>query len=170
MQKLQNLLFLLLFFVLAFNLHSCRIALNDYDVDPSVKTFSVDQFETSAGNAQPTIGQQFSEQLKQRVLNDTKLSYQNAKGDLEFSGAVTSYQISSIATKDGTSVSLQRLTIRMNIDFRNNKQEGKNWSQSFHRFADFGADVDLSSVEDQLTTEIYTQVIEDVFNKAFANW
>lgn len=149
---------------------SCSIRFNAYDISPEVRTFSVEQFETTAGNAPPTIGQQFSEQLKQRILNDTKLQYRVSKGDIEFSGAITAYQISPIAPQPGQTVALQRLTIRMEIDYKSSKQEIKNWSPSFSRFADFSAEADLSSVENQLVKEIYTQIIEDVFNKAFSNW
>lgn len=157
-------------FVLFVIINACSIRFNAYDISPEVKTFSVEQFETTAGNAPPTIGQEFSEQLKQRILNDTKLQYRTSKGDIEFSGAVTAYQISPIAPQPGQTVALQRLTVRMEIDYKSSKQEIKNWSPSFSRFADFSAEADLSAVENQLIKEIYTQIIEDVFNKAFSNW
>ncbi len=149
---------------------SCTFRFNAYDISSDVKTFSVAQFETTAGNAPPTIGQQFSEQLKQRILNDTRLQYRDSKGDIEFLGAVTSYQISPIAPQPGQTVALQRLTLRMDIECKSEKQEIKSWSPSFTRFADFAADADLSEVENRLVKEIYDQIIEDVFNRAFSNW
>lgn len=151
-------------------LSSCKVGFNPYDLDSSIENFSVEQFDTEAGNAPPTLGQQFSEFLKQRILNNTRLEYKNAKGHIEFSGAVTSYQLSFIAPKQGESVSLQRLTIAVKVDYKDNQQEEKDWSQTFRRFADFSADADLSAVEAQLVEEIYDQVMEDVFNKAFSNW
>ncbi len=155
---------------LSISLYSCKIGFNPYDLDPSIKNFSVEQFDTEAGNAPPTLGQQFSEFLKLQILNNTRLEYQNAKGDIEFKGAVTSYRISSIAPKPGETISLQRLSIGIRVDFKNNQQEKKDWTQTFDRFADFSADADLSTVEAQLVEEIYEQVVEDVFNKAFSNW
>ena len=149
---------------------SCTFRFNAYDISSDVKTFSVAQFETTAGNAPPTIGQQFSEQLKQRILNDTRLQYRDSKGDIEFSGAVISYQIIPIAPQPGQTVALQRLTLRMDIECKSEKQEIKSWSPSFTRFADFAADADLSEVENRLVKEIYDQIIEDVFNRAFSNW
>jgi hypothetical protein len=149
---------------------ACSFRFNAYDISTETKTFSIDQFRTSAGNAPPTIGQLFSEQLKQRVLNDTRLQYRNENGDLQFSGAITSYQITPIAPQGNQTVALQRLSIGMEIQCVSSKQEIKNWNPFFSRFADFSADVDLTSVEDQLAKEIYAQIIEDVFNKAFSNW
>lgn len=164
MQKLSFLIFIFLFSA------SCTFKFNAYDISSDVKTFSVEQFETTAGNAPPTIGQQFSEQLKQRILNDTRLQYRDSKGDIQFSGAISSYLVSTIAPQPGQTVALQRLTIRMDIDCKSEKQEIKSWSPSFSRFADFAADADLSAVENQLVKEIYDQIIEDVFNRAFSNW
>jgi len=159
------------FFIIIFLLlGSCTFRFNAYDISSDVKTFSVAQFETTAGNAPPTIGQEFSEKLKQRILNDTRLQYRDNKGDIEFSGAVTGYQISPIAPQPGQTVGLQRLTVRMDIECKSEKQEIKSWSPSFSRFADFAADADLSAVENQLVKEIYDQIIEDVFNRAFSNW
>lgn len=160
----------LIYFFLLMSVLSCTFRFNAYDISTEVKTFSVAQFETTAGNAPPTIGQQFSEQLKQRILNDTRLQYRDTKGDIEFSGAVTSYQISPIAPQPGQTVALQRLTLRMDIECKSEKQEIKSWSPSFTRFADFAADADLSEVENRLVKEIYDQIIEDVFNRAFSNW
>ncbi len=172
-QKLSNtIMFKTFFFLLPLFLllQSCIIAFNSYDIDSSVQNFSVEQFETTAGSAPPTLGQQFSEQLKQRILSDTKLNYAASKGDIEFSGAIVGFEVSPIAPRDAQSVALQRLTIRMNISYKNRKQVDKDWNTAFSRFSDFGADIDLSSVEERLVREIYEQVIEDVFNKAFANW
>jgi len=149
---------------------SCTIRFNDWDISQEVKTFSIQQFETTAGNAPPTLGQQFSEQIKERVMNDTRLLFAPNKGDIQFSGAVTNYDVSPIAPQPGATVSLQRLTIKLNIQFRDNTNKEKNWEQSFNRFSDFSAEVDISSVESQLVEEIYAQIIEDVFNKAFGNW
>jgi hypothetical protein len=160
----------IIYFFLLMSVLSCTFRFNAYDISSEVKTFSVAQFETTAGNAPPTIGQQFSEQLKQRILNDTRLQYRDSKGDIEFSGAVTSYQISPIAPQPGQTVALQRLTLRMDIECKSEKQEIKSWSPSFTRFADFAADADLSEVENRLVKEIYDQIIEDVFNRAFSNW
>lgn len=160
----------IIYFFLLMSVLSCTFRFNAYDISSEVKTFSVAQFETTAGNAPPTIGQQFSEQLKQRILNDTRLQYRDSKGDIEFLGAVTSYQISPIAPQPGQTVALQRLTLRMDIECKSEKQEIKSWSPSFTRFADFAADADLSEVENRLVKEIYDQIIEDVFNRAFSNW
>ncbi len=152
---------------------SCTVSLVNVGIDYSkLKSFSIDQFEAKAGNAPPTAGQQFSEQLKNKVLNNTRLNYADENGDIQFSGNVTGYRLESLAPKANQTVALQRLTINVAVNYTNTAEEdgSKDWSQSFSRFADFSAETDLASVEDQLIQDIYDQILEDVFNRAFSGW
>ena len=142
----------------------------DYNV---YKTVSVEQFEILAPNAPPTAAQEFSEAFKMKILSDTRLQYIEGVGDIAFEGKLTRYELTSIApTGNDNSNFQQRLTITMTISRKDNKDEApaKSWETPFTRFADFPADADLSSVQDQLITSIYEQILEDVFNKSFTGW
>ena len=158
--------------------NSCTVSFINVGIDyTKLKTFSIAQFTTTAANAPPTSGQQFSEQLKNKVLNNTRLTYVEDKGDVQFTGNVVDYSVKALAPQAAAAnqtvnVALQRLTIKISVDCKNitEKDNTVDWNQQFSRFADFAAEEDLASVEDQLIEEIYEQVIEDVFNKAFAGW
>ena len=152
---------------------ACTIKFINVAVSEDVKTFSVEQFETKAAIAPPTSGQQFSEELKQKVLNNTRLSFADSRGDIQFSGAITGYEISFVAPTADQTASSQQLTIRLEVQGKNTKaktEKEREWTQSFSRFAPFPADADLASVQDRLIAEIYQQLIEDVFNRAFTGW
>ena len=154
---------------------SCTISLINRSIDYDVlKTFNIDQFGVKASNAPPIIGQQFSEQLKLRILNNTKLVYvqEERDGDVLFSGDIVGYDIEALAPQADQSAALQRLTIRIDIEYKNPpiKDGSKDWRQTFSRFANFSAEQDLATVETQLITEIYDQIMDDVFNKAFSGW
>lgn len=154
---------------------SCSVSFINVGIDYStVSTFSIEQFEPKSGNAPPTSGQQFSEQLKNKVLNNTRLSYRDEEGDVQFKGDIVGYTVTALAPQPNQTVALQRLTIRVAVNYTNTKlkeeEENSAWSQTFSRFADFGSDQDLVSVEEQLIEEIYDQILEDVFNKAFSGW
>jgi hypothetical protein len=164
-----------LFFMLCslFFVQACSIKLINTSVPENIKTFSVEQFETKAPIAPPTAGQQFSEQFKQKVLNNTRLSLQPSKGDLQFSGAITSYEVKFVAPTPNQTVSSQQLSIQVQVNCKNLKatdEKDREWTQSFSRFAPFPANADLAAVQDQLINEIYNQLIEDAFNRAFTGW
>ncbi|MCH2023106.1 MAG: LPS assembly lipoprotein LptE [Saprospiraceae bacterium] len=152
---------------------SCTVSFINTGIDYSVlKTFSLEQFEVKVTNAPPTCGQTFSEQLKDKIISNTRLAYQVGKSDIEFSGNITGYTLSSLAPQANQTVAFQRLTINVAVNFKNTKQKdgSEDWNQTFSRFANFSSDEDLSSVEEVLIQDIYDQVLNDVFNKAFSGW
>jgi hypothetical protein len=158
-------------FILIFLLQSCTVSLKNIGLDYSaLKTFNTAQFVTKAPNAPPTSGQDFSERLKLKILNNTRLNYADDLGDVEFQGSIVNYAVSSLAPQANQTVAFQRLTITISVKFTNNAQDDKDWQQQFTRFADFSAEQDLSSVETVLIEDIYKQLLEDVFNKAFSGW
>lgn len=163
--------FYFLFIYVLASLSACKITMNNTFIDYKVfQTASVEQFETKAANAPPSTGQQFSERFKNKILSDTRLRYIEGQGDMAFSGQITQYSISPVAPQANQTVSFQRLSISMNVICAYNKGDKESWNQTFSRFANFPADADLSTVEDQLLKEIYDQVLEDVFNKSFTGW
>ena len=48
-------------------------SLKGISVDPRVTTFSVRLFETTAINAPPTLGLEFTERLKDKIRSETRL-------------------------------------------------------------------------------------------------
>ena len=65
---------------------------------------------------------------------------------------------------------LNRLTISVNVKYTNKFEVAKNFEQTFIRFADYKSTDNITVVEPDLVREIYRQLTEDVFNKAFNNW
>lgn len=142
-------------------------------IAPTIKSFYIDQFQNSAGNAPPDIGQRFSEKLKDIVLSGSRLAYDEKNPDIEFVGVVRSFAVSSVAPSSsdrGFGSSLNRLEISVQIDYVNNEDKELNWSQSFSFFQDFDANTDLNSVQDELIENIFERITQDVFNRAFTNW
>lgn len=145
---------------------------NNASVDyTKLKTFTVTQFEVKAPNAPATMGQEFSEQLRDKVRNNTRLSYlPSANADVEFSGTVTTFAITAVAPKPGEITSLQQLQIGVYVEFKNKKEEGKDWSNTFSYPATYETGQDFAAVQEQLTQEAFENIIENVFNKSFADW
>lgn len=150
---------------------ACTLSLSETSIEyDKTKSFGVDQFKNKAGGAPAILAQQFSEQLKLKVLNNTRLRYLGRDADIQFSGTLVRYDVSSFAPQPGETTASQRLTIDIAVKFINTKDEKQNWEQTFSRFEDFSASSSLAAVQNQLVRSIYDQIIEDIFNKAFSNW
>ena len=139
-------------------------------INPDTKTFFVAQFDNNARTLIPTLSQDFSEKSKRKLLDETGLNFDNLDPDIEFSGAITQYRISSEAPEPGESSAISRLTIQIAVDYVNNKNEEDKWKKTFSFFQDFPSDQNVLDLQDQLIETITEQIVEDIFQKAFTNW
>lgn len=146
-------------------------------IPPTVATFYIDQFQNNVSNAPPDIAQRFSDEFRLNVLQNTRLLYNEEVPDVEFSGAVSSFNVQSVApernSNDGQvqfGSTLNRLTISIQVSYASNQDEEDNWSQSFSFFEDFENDQNLDDVQDELIDDIFDQILQDIFTRAFTNW
>jgi len=91
-------------------------------------------------------------------------------GDLQFEGYIADYAVSPVAIQSNDQASLNRLTISVKVVYFNKFEPAKNFDQTFTRFADYKSTESISAREPELVQEIYRQLTEDVFNRAFNNW
>jgi hypothetical protein len=151
----------------------CCYTFKGISIDPDVKTFFVQNFETETSNAPPTLGLDFTEKLKDKIRLESRLSLKNTDADVEFSGKVIDYRVVPVAPKPGEVVELNRLEVGVSMFFINNKDDKKSWksARTFRHFAEFNNSVDLLTVQDQLLRDvIFPQILEDIFNAAFNDW
>ncbi len=139
-------------------------------IPPEAKTVSVQYFQNQATLAPPTLSQTFTEALRDRLSSQTRLGLVNKNGDLNFEGSITGYSTSPIAIQSTDVAALNRLTITVNVKYTCNFDEKKNFEQSFSRFADYNSSQSLTTVEQELISQINEQLTLDIFNRALNNW
>jgi len=142
------------------------------NLPPDVKTVSIANFynETSEGPANIAI--RFTEDLKEYFQRNTRLYLIKEEGDIQFEGKIVSYQATPLAPQAGgnQSAALQRLTVGVEVQFTNTKEDKKDFKQVFSFYQDFSATQTLREVENSLIPIIFEQIIFDIFNKSVANW
>ncbi len=159
---------LILLLVLSWS--GCKISLSGVQVPREMNTFNVDYIVNNALLVVPSLSQEITDQLTERIENETRLLLRPEKPDIEFSGEITKYEVASEAPTSGQSTSLNRLDIVVKIDFTNHLDEEGNWTANFSNFQNFDPSEDLASVQDELIEVILRDIIEDIYQKAFTNW
>jgi hypothetical protein len=135
------------------------------------KTIRFGVLENHARNVVPTLSPTLTDKIRNRILSQTGLAPQNsADADYELSGRITAYELTVSGVQNTQEASQNRLTISVEIVFKNNINEKAGFTQTFSRFADFPASQSLQAVETRLIDNIGTQLADDIFNKAFVNW
>jgi hypothetical protein len=135
------------------------------------KTIYIQTFENRARNVMPSLSATMTDKIRSRILSQTGLSpVQTEDADYELSGFISNYDVTVTAVQNTQTASQNRLTITIQVDFKNRKTPKSSFKQSFTRFSDFSATQSLQSVETRLIDDIGTQLADDIFNKAFVNW
>ncbi len=139
-------------------------------IPPEVKSFYVENFETLDLTAPIDLSQTFTEELRRKVRQETRLIENNDTPDAIFSGAINSYRIEFAAPDADNTASLNRLTITININYENLRDEEDSWSKTYSDFEDYDSNGNLQELEDQLIATIVEDILERVFNDAFTDW
>lgn len=139
-------------------------------VSPDVKTVSISYFPNRASIVQPSLSQAFTEKLRDKFTSQTNLALKDGEADLILEGHISDYQTNPTAIQGNDNAALNRLTISVMVKFINTKDPKQDFETSFSRFADYSASQNFATVEQELISQINTQLVDDIFNRAMINW
>ena len=113
----RKILYAFLTTIFLFVMNSCGVkyGFTGGSIPEGMKTVNIQYFENIAPLVYPTLSQNFTEALKERIRNQSRLSQVNQDGDATFEGFITEYSISPAAVEAGTdraaTVSYTHLTL-----------------------------------------------------------
>lgn len=168
MIRIPHLLITFCGLVLILGLKGCAYSFTGASVDADVKTVSVAVFQNNASQVVPTLSQNFTEALRDKFITQTNLKLAQRAADLQFSGAIVDYAVTPL-TIQGDQAAQTRLTLTLNVQYVNLKHPEKGWDETFSNFVDFPKE-SWPSKEGELVTEVQGKLVQDIFNKALANW
>lgn len=134
------------------------------------KTFSVTYLKPQTALASPTYSQRLTEELKDVMLSQSPLSLSETNGDLQFEGSVTQYVVQPMAIQNNETASLTRLSITVKIKYTNTLEPDLNFEKSFTKFADFAANENLFTIQEDLWKLINDQLSQEIYNASVGNW
>jgi hypothetical protein len=142
-------------------------------IPADLKTINIGFFENEAPLVVANLSQTFTEALKSRIRSTTRLSIVNGEGSASMTGSITDYHFAPIsiqATNNNAApiAGAQVLSITVKVKFVYEADKKLNFEQSFTKTANYSGDI--SSQEQGLIRTISTQLIDEIFNKAFNNW
>ena len=162
--------FLLLLPVLLLSLSGCGIySFSGASIEG--KNINIHQLDNKARNVVPSLSSTLTDKIRSRILSQTGLSpVTKDDADYDITGAITSYEVTVTGATSVQVASKNRLTLSVQVTFKNRLNEKANFTQTFTRFSDFDASQILQNVEASLIEDIGNQLADDIFNKAFVNW
>jgi hypothetical protein len=141
-----------------------------------IKTVKIPIFENNAPLVVSYLSSRFTESLKERIRNQSKLIIVEGDADVSFEDSrITGYDIKPIAIQDNSNpiAGANRLTITVQVKYTVNSDSktSKSFNESFSAFEDFSlAGQSLQSQEERLIRLVSAKLTENIFNRAFAQW
>ncbi|MCZ4408020.1 LPS assembly lipoprotein LptE [Cryomorphaceae bacterium 1068] len=166
----QKLRISLVLFVVAISGCTVNYSFTGADIPADADTFSIQQFQIATPQAAPEYGLVLSESLKDLMLAQTRLDLAEKRGDLQFEGVVTGYQIGNAAISSEEFTSLNRLTITVKVKYTNTIEKDKSFEKNFSRFVDYDSQQNFSDIETELVEDVNSQLIQDIFDASLGAW
>ncbi|MEG1405060.1 MAG: LptE family protein [Alistipes sp.] len=150
--------------------YKVNYSLTGASIPVDAKTFSVAYFPNNAPMVAPTLSSALTEALQDKFSRQTRLIQVQEGGDFAFEGEITNY-MSATSTVTANDVATQnRLTITVQVRFKNVVVENKSFNKSFSAYADYDTNTPLQSAESELIPQITSQLATDIFQAAAADW
>ncbi|OJU54054.1 MAG: hypothetical protein BGN96_08690 [Bacteroidales bacterium 45-6] len=134
------------------------------------KTINIHDFTNQATLVYPTLSQILSEKMRDVYTKSTKLKFTDRDPDIEIEGEIVKYELSQQAVKDNAYASETRLTMTVNVRYRNNRNTALNKELSFSTYEVFSNNQTLSQVQEELVNKMTADVVDQIFNGTMANW
>lgn len=161
--------------LIVFTASSCQPFWKFYDfkganIPADINTFSVDFFANEAAIVNPQLSMSFTEKLKSKFQTETRLALTNGDGDYKFGGSIVDYSIVPASLNADIGTAQNQFNIRVRVEFTCEKYPEKNFARDFSFFKIFDATSTFESVEESLSTEIQTQIVQQIFAAVALDW
>jgi len=134
------------------------------------KTIQIADFPIRSSYVWGPMASIFNNQLKDVFANHTRLIQVKRNGDLKIEGEITQYsQRNKAVTAEGHSAQAE-LSMTVNVRFTNNANHDEDFERQFTATSTFETTQSLSSVQEQLVTEMVEDITDQIFNATVANW
>ena len=143
--------------------------MKDISIEPEAKTVKVNYIENKARYVNPLLSPRLTEKLRQKIVNQTRLSQTNGAADYEIFGTITDYSVSTSGISN-QQVASNNLNVTVSLIFKNKINEKKNFETSITRNFPFSSTLSLQQAETQLAEQILNNLTDEIFNKIFSSW
>jgi hypothetical protein len=164
---------LLAVYIISFvTIQSCTVSLKGVTIPPDVNTFHVENFVMTADLAPPDLNQRFSEALRNKIRNESRLILKEVDPDIFITGVIKDYKITpENISADQNTAALNRFEITIDVVLEYTNKPDAGWkNKTYVFFRTFESSVDFQNVQETLTREIFDLFTEQIFNDAFSQW
>lgn len=148
----------------------CPYSFTGASVPAHLKTIAIPIVEDQSGYGDPTLRDQFSQQLLQRFVNDNTLEpADRSTADSILEGVITGVRDAPTVVEGGDQVARRRITVTAHVIFRDLKLRKKMWEKDFTQWGDYSSGGGLTQRNEGIA-EAVRKITEDILNETVAGW
>lgn len=140
------------------------------NIPNDIENFSVQFFNNEASLVNPRLSMAFTEKLKTKFQSETRLRLIANDGDYQFAGAIVGYSLESAAINPSSGSAQTQFTMTIRCEFNCPKYPEKNFTKNFTSSKIYDAGTDFSSVEETLSDELSTIIVQQIFSQVALDW
>jgi hypothetical protein len=165
------LFFFFLFFLLSFALSSgCMYSFKGGSVPAHLKTIAIPLVQDQSGFGDPTLRDEFTQQLVQRFTNDNTLEIADrGTADSILEGVIVDVKDAPAVVQGGEQVAARRITVTARVTFEDLKLRRKVWEKDFSNWGDYASGSGLTQRNDGIK-EAVRKLTEDILTETVAGW
>ena len=152
---------------------ACKVSykFNGASIDyTKTKTVQIDTCPRRGGCVWAPMQSIFQNKLTDIFASQTKLRQVKKNGDLQLSGEITGFdQFNKGISSSGYSSQVQ-LKMTVNVRFVNNKNHTEDFERQFTATTEYDSSQQLTSVQEELVTQMVKDITDQIFNATVANW
>lgn len=169
----RNKLIVCLLLACTFTFVACRISykFNGASIDyTKTKTIQIDIFPIRSAYVWAPMQSIFQNKLSDIFAQQTRLKQVKRNGDLVLQGEIIGFdQFNKGVSSSGYSSQIQ-LKMTVNVRFTNNANHKEDFERHFTATTEYDASQQLTSVQEDLVTQMSKDITDQIFNATVANW
>ena len=140
------------------------------NIPADIQSLSVQFFTNEASLVNPKLSMAFTEKLKTKFQTETRLGLVAENGDYQFAGAVVDYRLDPASISTETGAAQTQFTMSVRVEFNCQKYPEKNFTKTFTSSKIFDANTAFAALEDNLTEELGTIIVQQIFSAVALDW
>ncbi len=152
-------------------LAGCHYSFTGASVPPYLKTIAIPIFKDQSGSGEPTLRDDFTNQLIQKFIDDNSLQVTDkSNADALLECTVVSLQDAPAVISGGEQVTSRRITIKVRAVYKDLVKRKTVFNKIFSNFGDYSTDGDITTLREQAIQKAVDLITDDILLAVVSNW
>lgn len=136
-----------------------------------IKTVALPLFIDNSGFSEAGIKEQFTEQLKRKIINDNTFTLSDkSTADGILICTINSVRDEALVITGNENVTKRKITISVNVYFENLKKSKKIWERVYENWGEYNSSSSSFSEREAGLQSARDKITDDILNDITSNW